>query len=332
MEATLKLPSWLAVFRGPAPAGSAVPVILGVDVEPDARVVDLRNPSWDATAAFFSKVADLRRRAAAVAGAPLRFTWFPRADPQVEIANGSAGWALENFRADWNAVRLEGDEIGLHMHPWRWDEAAGGWCQDHADEDWVVGCARSAIETFRTAFGHTPACYRGGDRYLSNAVVRLLEDEGVALDLTLERMPGVPRLVMAERGTGEIPDGTAVPLRAYRPSSADFRVPDPDRTSGLAMLPLTAYGQASLVPWLPNKEFEQALDALISRHADGSQKLTHMAFVARSDLANIPQWDAFARNILTLARRVRAGQLAFATASGAWQRIRRAEPERRPPD
>ena len=38
-------------YRGPP-----VPVVLGVDIEPDARVVDLRNPSWDATTAFFAKV------------------------------------------------------------------------------------------------------------------------------------------------------------------------------------------------------------------------------------------------------------------------------------
>ena len=217
----LKFPRFLRSLRTTVPnrPEAAIPLILGVDVEPDARVVDLRNPSWSATAAFFSKIVDLRDRVGAISGAPLRITWFPRADPQVEIANGSAGWALEYFAAEWATAKLEGDEIGLHMHPWRWDEAAGGWCQDHADEDWVLQCARSSIDTYRKAFGHSPAAYRGGDRYLSNALVRLLEEEGVLLDLTLERMPGVARLVEAERGTGEIPDGTNAPFaRTGRPS------------------------------------------------------------------------------------------------------------------
>lgn len=308
------LRSAAAPYRGPA-----LPVILGVDVEPDARVVDRRNPSWDATVALFPRLADLRRRINAMSPNPLRVTWFPRADPQVEVSNGSADWALRRFQPDWRTVTLEGDEIGLHMHPWRWDEAAGGWCQDHADEDWVLQCARSSIDAYRAVFGETPAAYRGGDRYLSNGMVRLLEEEGVQLDLTLERMPGVERLVGSERGTGSIPDGTDIPLCAYRPSAADFRVADPARTSGPVMLPLTAYRHRTLKPWLPNTLFEDALDSVL---ADASgDGLTHLAFVARSDLAAKAEWDDFVENVFSLARRAREGRLVFMTASEAWERI-----------
>jgi hypothetical protein len=186
---------------------------------------------------------------------------------------------------------------------------------------------RSSIDAYRRIFGGAPAAYRGGDRYLSNAVVRLLEEEGVQLDLTLERMPGVARLVDAERGTGDIPDGANVPLGAYRPSSADFRVPDPGRTSGLAMLPLTAHDGKTLVPWLPNVLFEEALDQLLGE-APGNG-LTHMAFVARSDLAKLAVWDTYVENVMSLARRVREGRLVFATASRAWESI--SQPRSQPP-
>ncbi|MEP9390384.1 hypothetical protein [Mesorhizobium sp. KR9-304] len=308
------LRSAAAPYRGPA-----IPVVLGVDVEPNARAVDLRDPSWDATTAFFSKTVDLRNRVRTISGAPLHITWFPRADPQVEISNGSADWALKHFEAEWRIAQLEGDEIGLHMHPWRWDEVTRGWCQDHGDEGWVLQCARSSIDAYRGAFGKTPAAYRGGDRFLSNAMVRLLEEEGVQLDLTLERMPGAARLVEAERGTGNIPDGENIPPSAYRPSSADFRVPDPDKTSGLGMLPLTAYEQETLAPWLPNIRFEEALDRLLAAAPENG--LTHLAFVARSDLANIPQWEAYVDNVISLARRVREGRLVFKTASETWEYI-----------
>jgi hypothetical protein len=318
LEEVSTLRSVAAPFRGPA-----IPVVLGVDVEPDARVVDLSNPSWDATTAFFSKIVDLRDRAKAISEAALHITWFPRADPQVEISNGSADWALKHFEAEWRAVQCEGDEIGLHMHPWRWDDAARGWCQDHADEGWVLQCARSSIDAYRKAFGNTPAAYRGGDRHLSNAMVRLLEEEGVQLDLTLERMPGVARLVEAERGTGDIPDGANIPQSAYRPSFQDFRVPDPGKTSGLIMLPLTAYDGKTLVPWLPNTLFEEALDRLLAAAPESG--LTHLAFVARSDLATLSLWETYVENVMSLARRVREGRLILTTASEAWEHIRQSQ-------
>ncbi|QIF04029.1 hypothetical protein [Roseimicrobium sp. ORNL1] len=304
--------------------GPAVPVIIGVDVEPDARVVDLNNPSWDSTPKFFKKAEELRKLLSATAdGAPVKFTWFPRADPQVEKANGSATWALEHFRKDWDRVLSAGDEIGLHMHPWRWDERTGDWCQDHADEAWVLHCVRSSIAAYRAVFGTTPASYRGGDRYLSNAVMRLLEEEGVRLDLTLERMPEVPRLLASERGTGLIPDGTSIPLRAYRPSPHDFRLPDPTKTTGLGMLPLTPYEHGSLSPWLPNTVFEEALDRLLGNVGNTTgnsspESPTHLAFVVRTSIADSPYWDTFVENTLSLARRVREGRTEFAAASEAW--------------
>lgn len=304
--------------------GRSIPTIIGIDVEPDARIVDLNDASWRGTSELFRRLPELRRLlSGAAGGAPVRFTWFPRADPQVEKSNGSATWAFEQFKTEWEAVLAEGDEIGLHMHPWRWDEQSGGWCQDHADEAWVISCVRSSIEAYRAVWGKTPACYRGGDRYLSNAVVRVLEEEGVAVDLTLEKMPEVSRLVASERGTGVIPDGTSIPVRAFRPSPNDFRAPDPERTTGLAMLPLTSYEKKSLSPWLPNTVVEDELDRMLTHlPKTGPESLTHLAFVIRANLVCLPQWDDFVENALSLARRVRERRLAFATASESWGLIR----------
>ncbi|RBP41383.1 hypothetical protein DES53_107215 [Roseimicrobium gellanilyticum] len=300
--------------------GPAIPTILGVDVEPDARVVEPSDASWQSTSEFFRRTSAFRSLLSAVAGgAPVHFTWFPRADPQVEKSNGSATWAFEQFKEEWNSMLSEGDEIGLHVHPWRWDEQANEWFQDHVDEAWVTSCVRSAIEAYRRALDKTPASYRGGDRYLSNAVVRILEQEGVQVDVTLERMPEVARLVEAERGTGVIPDGTSIPSRAYRPSAKDFRIADPENSTGLGILPLTSYEKGSLSPWLPNVLFEEELDRLLSQSsAADAEGPTHLAFVIRSNLVALPTWEDFVENALSLARRAREGRLVFATASEAW--------------
>ena len=299
-------------------AGPAVPVVVGVDVEPDARVVDLADPSWRSTALFFEKMPRLRRQfAEASGGSGLRVTWFPRADPQVAKANGNAAWALEHFGKDWQAVRQAGDEIGLHMHPWRWDDHKMSWCQDHAAESWVLSCLDVALNAYRHAFGGVPAAYRGGDRFLSNALAATLLDRGVEVDLTLERLPATARLVERENGTGSIPDGTGIPLHAYHASAQDFRTPATHDT-GLGMMPLTAYGDGTLVPWLPNTVFETELDRLLL-DTEAAAVPTHLAFVARSDLATDTLWANFVGNLMSLARRVREGRLTSVTGSEAWR-------------
>lgn len=45
------------------------------------------------------------------------------------------------------------------------------------------------------------------------------------------------------------------------------------------------------------------------------EALTHLAFVARSDLALLPEWEEFEANVHALARYARQGRLIFATAT-----------------
>jgi peptidoglycan/xylan/chitin deacetylase (PgdA/CDA1 family) len=297
-----------------------VPMVLGVDVEPDARTVDLADPSWRGTTLFLEKWRGLEARLqTASGGAPVPLTWFPRADPQVAKSNGAASYALQHFARDWDALLKQGHEIGLHMHPWRWhndDQGGGGyWSQDHGDAVWMEHCLRSSIAEYRSHFGHTPPVYRGGDHYLNDALVRILEEEGVGLDMTVELLPAQQRLVETEHGTGFLPDCSVAPAHAYRPSVADFRVEDPAKKDGLGILPLTAYQGGSLRLWDPNETVDEALEDLMGH----DNAPTHLAFVIRSQIADTGYWAAFEENALSLARRVREGSLEFVTATQAWR-------------
>lgn len=174
-------------FQKPA---TPIPVVVCVDVEPDARVVDLADPSWRGTDVFLEKWPALMTTLAEKSGAaPVPLTWFPRADPQIEKSNGSASYALQRYAGHWQSAQAAGDEIGLHMHGWRWQEETGRWSQDHGDGAWMEHCLRSAIGEYRAHFGRTPPVYRGGDHYLDDAVLRVLREEGIPLDMTLELLP-----------------------------------------------------------------------------------------------------------------------------------------------
>ena len=63
-EARSRLLDEVSVLRSAATPyrGRPIPVMMGVDIEPDARSVDLDNPSWNTSSAFFAKIADLRSR------------------------------------------------------------------------------------------------------------------------------------------------------------------------------------------------------------------------------------------------------------------------------
>ncbi|WP_050027950.1 hypothetical protein [Verrucomicrobium sp. BvORR034] len=293
-----------------------IPVVLCVDVEPDARVVDLADPSWRGTDVFLEKWPALRHilvKKSGAASVPL--TWFPRADPQIERCNGSASFALQRYSQHWETAQAAGDEIGLHMHGWRWQEENNQWSQDHGDSVWMEHCLRSAIAEYRAHFGKAPPVYRGGDHYLDEMVLRVLREEGIALDMTLELLPTMQRLVEEESGTGCLPDCSMAPAHAYRPSVSDFTVPDLVQKEGLGILPLTPYQGGSLCLWAPNQVVDEALESIVQQHPVP----THLAFAVRSNIADTGYWESFVENTFSLARRAKEGSLRFVTASQAWQ-------------
>lgn len=300
-------------------ASAAIPIIVGIDIEPDSREVDRNDPRWEGAALIFERLPELRKGWAGLAGTGrMALTWFARADPQIEIANGAADWALEQFSDHWRAIGRAGDEIGLHMHPWRWNSDHGRWLQDHADEGWLSHCLDTALSAYRQYFGKAPTCYKGGDRFISDSLLRQLEAAGVEVDLSVERLPGVTQLLTGELADGRLPSCESVPVNGYRPSSEDFRKPDPARKSGLGMLPLTSYPAGTLHLWMPSDDFQNALRLVLRDRAS----LSHLAFAIRCDLILKGEWQSFCQNMETLAGLVRTGGFQFTTATEAWHRVR----------
>ena len=223
--------------------GDAVtPCVLAIDVEPTARRPSRKHPrpwtGYPETVAFASR---LRAHVRATTGADARFFWAFRMDPQIETVHGSTTWALEQYPELLRRLRDAGDEVGLHTHAWRWSDAHHGWRADHADAEWVDHCLRVSFDAYRRFFHVDCRSFRFGDRFLSQAVVRRIEREGVHHDLTLEPAePAAPGIHDHEAHTGELPDTSMVPRLPYRAAADDFRRADPARTDGPWFLPLTA--------------------------------------------------------------------------------------------
>jgi hypothetical protein len=219
-----------------------VPVVLCVDVEPDERLVDRASTGpWLGYEATQRYVAALRSRLEDRTGAPVRFSWFLRMDPQVATVHGRASWVAERYRAHLDEVAARGDEIGVHPHAFRWLEAEGTWLQDFADQRWVEHCLRTSLDAFAKVFGRRCRAIRFGDRWLNTPTLNLAERLGIHYDLTIE--PGAPTMAsmrVDERTSAPLPDYRRVPREPYAPALIDFRRRARRGERSIRMIPLTS--------------------------------------------------------------------------------------------
>ena len=241
-------------------SAAAIPIVLCVDVEPDQRSFGGDAPQWLGLEACLTRAAATRAELERRTGAPVALNWFIRADPQIELACGSANWILDTYAESWAELISAGDEIGLHIHAWRPDPGAG-WIADHGDPAWVEHCTGLGLASYEAHFGSAPRAFRSGDRFLSSQLVAQLESAGVGVDLTVEpRSPGVERLVAEERSTGSIPDYSRAPEDPYEPRPGDFLHPAPaGRPEALTIVPLTAAANGSMATWADAREFADGL-------------------------------------------------------------------------
>jgi hypothetical protein len=208
---------------------AAIPVLFCCDIEPEGRLdLPSSEPAWPGIAELEAWTAQHRPIILRATGRAPHFNWFLRFDPQVEHACGSATWIADAHRALWQGFIEMGDEIGVHVHVYRNERAGGPWFIDHGDQAWVASCIRSSIRAYERAFGRRPRSYRGGDRFLNNDTVRLLDKLGFHYDLSGE--PGQPPVDAAsreerERTTGCLPDYRTMPRAMYRPSRRNFLRP-----------------------------------------------------------------------------------------------------------
>jgi hypothetical protein len=161
-------------------------------------------------------------------------------DPQIDGTYGTPAWGAITYRPELDRALARGDGLGLHVHPYRRQEGPPRWLADFGDQAWVDRCLDLGLTAFQAAWGRPCAAFRFGDGWLNDATVARLEASGVRHDLTLEpgaHLPHGLRRGAARRGLG--PDLRALPREPYRPSLTDFRRPDPARTAGLWLIPVT---------------------------------------------------------------------------------------------
>ena len=235
---------------------STIPAFLSVDVEPDGFQLDRRDPpGWGGYVAMVDYVTRLREDLAGWTGRTPRFGWYVRTDPQIAEVHGRPDHALVAFPACVDRLRAAGDYFGVHSHLIRWAPERGEWVHEFGDDQWQAHATRFALDAFGQWAGAPSRLFRSGAGFLSDRVLEVVEQAGVAIDLSLEpvtgRGVGAPAALTAVDSTpivGAYPDCAGAPRVPYRPARHDFRVDGGRAGRRLLMVPLST---RSLVPPRP---------------------------------------------------------------------------------
>ncbi len=200
-------------------------------------------------------------------------------DPQIALSYGSATWVVEKYRQFFEACRACDDNIGLHVHNYRWVEELGTWVDDSSSIEWSNHCLGTSIEAFTQAFGTAPTSLRFGNYWQSTASVDQAERGGIRYDLSIE--PGVlsNKSVGGRLQSAPTPGFTKVPRVPYIPSRDDFRKPSMDPESRkICLIPITSgYLKLSYRP----RDIRARIGRLLRNGVKGRLQSTPLAMLAQ---------------------------------------------------
>jgi hypothetical protein len=219
-----------------------IPLIVSVDVEPDGLFIDRHDSRpWLGFEAALRAIDRVRAAAAAAGGPPAHFSWKVRMDHQIEATYGTPGWPAEHYEAAFERLLREGDDVGIHVHPFRMIPGTDEWMADFSDPAWVAECIESSVAAFVSAFGTGPRTASMGHNWQSRSALDLFHRLGIRADLSLEHGTAKPPFYDGI-GTfrGDRPSFEAVPDHPYHPAEDDFCTPDPARHESVWIIPLSS--------------------------------------------------------------------------------------------
>jgi len=217
-------------------------VIIGADCDPDRpkrRQVNLRKDhityEWQGIREGIPKIKEGLLQIQAFLDNPLKLTWCVRSDSQMKEIYGSASWCLKEFSSFWKELEKGGDEIGWHLHLWRWDRCHKIWYQEVQDEEWIKGCILEGFRAFKEEWGKPPSSVRMGWIFHNNLTMEEISTLGVKVDFSA--IPGLNKIIIAREHIHDYADWRRTPTYPYHPSSLDYQVPLKGKSLSLWEIP-----------------------------------------------------------------------------------------------
>lgn len=160
-----------------------LPLFVTFHAEPNGLYVDINdNSPWSGFEKAFETTEQLREEGLSP---NLKFVWLIRADHQIEILHGESAWGLREYQQQINRFVERGDDIGIHVHPYKYLESEKRWVQDFSDEEWMKSCISKAFESFETVTGKQPQSMSIGPNSTSIDVINHSRELGIRYDFTI---------------------------------------------------------------------------------------------------------------------------------------------------
>jgi hypothetical protein len=157
-------------------------------------------------------------------------TWLIRVD-NGPIKDGM----LELFKNEIIELRSNGDEVGIHIHTWAWDQELSKWVQTKDAKQEIEIVLRS-LDMFRKKLGFTPSSVRMGWNAMSNEIMTTLDACGLLVDASA--IPGT--FSLGKFGNRDnIYDWSRTPNEPYHPSYEDYQSPG---NMNILEVPISTYG------------------------------------------------------------------------------------------
>jgi len=227
-----------------------IPVFFNTDVETDDRPASpLDRQPWDGFGMTWDILESYRPRLEEATGAPVRFIWNLRMDPQIEKVYGTPSYAVDANTKLIERILERGDQIGLHPHSFRWDDRLDGWVCDRGSEAWTDQVIETSFQAYASSLGRPCRVSRFGEFWMTDRAVRLVERLGGRFDMTIE--PGLPPMPTMETDfpfTATLPGFEGVPQEPYHPAPEDFRRPDLGDGDGMWLIPMSTESSRPRAP------------------------------------------------------------------------------------
>jgi hypothetical protein len=215
-----------------------VPVLLLIDVEPDGFFIDrTKKAPWAGFERALEIMADLRPLLAQKTSRTAHFTWLVRADPQVAETYHSSAWAFEYYRDALTELLAAQDEVGLHVHAYRWDAQGNCWIEDYGNQAWVNHCIHLGVRAFEKFFQRKPPSFSMGMDWTNQATIELVSELQIGCEFSTILGKEVQPFPPFGTYTGVAPDCSRIPQRPYRPSQTDFLAPAAHHEDGTWIFP-----------------------------------------------------------------------------------------------
>lgn len=162
-----------------------LPVFVTFHAEPDGLYLNRSDAvPWEGFEKTFDFIKGMRDEGIIQ---ELNFVWLLRADPQIEIIYEDVAWGFKKYASQFNKLASMGDELGLHIHPYRLKGKGYEWVQDFTDTKWMSHCILTGFKAFDLFFNRKPNSLSIGPNSTYNDVVQTCRSLGLKYDFTLSR-------------------------------------------------------------------------------------------------------------------------------------------------